>query len=71
MRLYLRTKMFLKKRWSLMIKAWTSNSKTETKDTDDLHHFSVDELQARYSKALKKEEYELQLKLRDEIANEI
>lgn len=40
----------------------------ETKDTDDLHHLSVDELQARIQKALKKEEYELAVKLRDEIA---
>lgn len=40
----------------------------ETKDTDNLHHLSVDELQARIQKALKKEEYELAVKLRDEIA---
>ena len=40
----------------------------EIKDTDDLHHLSVDELQARIQKALKKEEYELAVKLRDEIA---
>ena len=40
----------------------------ETKDTDDLHRLSVDELQARIQKALKKEEYELAVKLRDEIA---
>ncbi len=40
----------------------------ETKDMDDLHHLSVDELQARIQKALKKEEYELAVKLRDEIA---
>ena len=40
----------------------------ETKDTDDLHHLSVDELQARIQKALNKEEYELAVKLRDEIA---
>ena len=40
----------------------------ETKDTDDLHHLSVDELQARIQKALKKEEYELAVKLLDEIA---
>ncbi|MGB1185897.1 MAG: bifunctional nuclease domain-containing protein [Flavobacteriaceae bacterium] len=40
----------------------------ETKNTDDLHHLSVDELQARIQKALKKEEYELAVKLRDEIA---
>ena len=40
----------------------------ETKDTDDLHHLSVDELQARIQKALNREEYELAVKLRDEIA---
>ena len=40
----------------------------EIKDTDDLHHLSVDELQARIQKALNKEEYELAVKLRDEIA---
>ena len=40
----------------------------ETKDMDDLHHLSVDELQSRIQKALKKEEYELAVKLRDEIA---
>ena len=40
----------------------------ETKQTDDLHHLSVDELQARIQKALKREEYELAVKLRDEIA---
>ena len=40
----------------------------ETKDTDDLHHLSINELQARIQKALKKEEYELAVKLRDEIA---
>ena len=40
----------------------------ETIDTDDLHQLSVDELQARIQKALKKEEYELAVKLRDEIA---
>ena len=40
----------------------------ETKDTDDLQNLSVDELQARIQKALKKEEYELAVKLRDEIA---
>jgi bifunctional DNase/RNase len=40
----------------------------ETKEKDDLHHLSVDELQARIQKALKREEYELAVKLRDEIA---
>ena len=43
-------------------------TKNETKQTDDLHHLSVDELQARIQKALKREEYELAVKLRDEIA---
>ena len=40
----------------------------ETKQTDDIQHLSIDELQARIQKALKKEEYELAVKLRDEIA---
>ena len=40
----------------------------ETKETDDIQHLSVDELQERIQKALKKEEYELAVKLRDEIA---
>ena len=40
----------------------------ETKETDDLQHLSVDELQARIQKALKREEYELAVKLRDEIS---
>ena len=40
----------------------------ETKQTDGLHHLSVDELQERIQKALKREEYELAVKLRDEIA---
>ena len=40
----------------------------ETKETDDIQHLSVDELQARIQKALKREEYELAVKLRDEIA---
>ena len=40
----------------------------ETKQTNDLHHLSVDELQALIQKALKREEYELAVKLRDEIA---
>ena len=40
----------------------------ETKETDDIQHLSIDELQARIQKALKKEEYELAVKLRDEIA---
>ena len=43
----------------------TSN---QTKETDDIQHLSVDELQVRIQKALKKEEYELAVKLRDEIA---
>jgi bifunctional DNase/RNase len=40
----------------------------ETKETDDIQHLSVDELQVRIQKALKREEYELAVKLRDEIA---
>lgn len=40
----------------------------ETKETDDIQHLNVDELQARIQKALKREEYELAVKLRDEIA---
>lgn len=40
----------------------------QTKETDDIQHLSVDELQARIQKALKREEYELAVKLRDEIA---
>ena len=40
----------------------------ETKETDDIQHLSIDELQARIQKALKREEYELAVKLRDEIA---
>ena len=40
----------------------------ETKETDDIQHLSVDELQERIQKALKKEEYELAVKLRDEIS---
>ena len=40
----------------------------ETKETDDIQHLSVDELQVRIQKALNREEYELAVKLRDEIA---
>jgi bifunctional DNase/RNase len=40
----------------------------ETEETDDIQHLSVDELQTRIQKALKSEEYELAVKLRDEIA---
>jgi len=40
----------------------------ETKETDDIEQLSVDELQVRIQKALKREEYELAVKLRDEIA---
>ena len=39
----------------------------ETKEKDDLQNLTVDELQARIKKALKREEYELAVKLRDEI----
>lgn len=45
-----------------------NQSKNETKETDDIQYLSVDELQARIQKALKREEYELAVKLRDEIA---
>ena len=40
----------------------------ETKETDDIQHLSIDELQSRIQKALNREEYELAVKLRDEIA---
>ena len=40
----------------------------EAEETDDIQHLSVDELQRRIQKALKSEEYELAVKLRDEIA---
>ena len=49
-------------------KSLDKQTTNETKETDDLHHLSVDELQARIQKALKREEYELAVKLRDEIA---
>ena len=45
-----------------------SLDKQTTKETDDIQHLSIDELQARIQKALKREEYELAVKLRDEIA---
>ena len=45
-----------------------NQSTNETKETDDIQCLSVDELQARIQKALKREEYELAVKLRDEIA---
>ena len=44
-----------------------NQSTNETKETDDIQYLSVDELQARIQKALKREEYELAVKLRDEI----
>ena len=49
-------------------KSLDKQTTNETKETDDLHHLSVDELQVRIQKALKREEYELAVKLRDEIA---
>jgi bifunctional DNase/RNase len=49
-------------------KSLDKQTTNETKETDDLHHLSIDELQARIQKALKREEYELAVKLRDEIA---
>ena len=45
-----------------------NQSTNETKETDDIQYLSLDELQARIQKALKREEYELAVKLRDEIA---
>ena len=45
-----------------------NQSTNETKETDDIQYLSVDELHARIQKALKREEYELAVKLRDEIA---
>ena len=45
-----------------------NQSTNETKETDDIQCLRVDELQARIQKALKREEYELAVKLRDEIA---
>ena len=45
-----------------------NQSTNETKEIDDIQYLSVDELQARIQKALKREEYELAVKLRDEIA---
>ena len=45
-----------------------NQSTNETKEKDDIQYLSVDELQARIQKALKREEYELAVKLRDEIA---
>lgn len=44
-----------------------NQSTNETKETDDIQYLSLDELQARIQKALKREEYELAVKLRDEI----
>ena len=49
-------------------KSLDKQTTNETKETDDLHNLSVDELQVRIQKALKREEYELAVKLRDEIA---
>ncbi len=45
-----------------------NQSTNETKEKDDIQYLSVDELQVRIQKALKREEYELAVKLRDEIA---
>ena len=49
-------------------KSLDKQTTNETKETDDIQHLSVDELQVRIQKALKREEYELAVKLRDEIA---
>ena len=44
------------------------DSEDNSKNTDDLQQLSVDELEKLIQKALKKEEYELAVKIRDEIA---
>ena len=44
------------------------DNQNETKEAEDIQNLSVDELHARIQKALKIEEYELAVKLRDEIA---
>ena len=49
-------------------KALDKDPEENTNDTDDLQQLSVDELEKLIQKALKKEEYELAVKIRDEIA---
>ncbi|MGB0172953.1 MAG: bifunctional nuclease domain-containing protein [Flavobacteriaceae bacterium] len=49
-------------------KALDKDPEDNTNDTDDLQQLSVDELEKLIQKALKKEEYELAVKIRDEIA---
>ena len=49
-------------------KSLDNHNTNETKGADDIKQLSVDELHARIQKALKVEEYELAVKLRDEIA---
>ncbi len=44
------------------------DSEDNSKDADNLQQLSVDELETLIQKALKKEEYELAVKIRDEIA---
>ena len=44
------------------------DSKNNSKNIDDLQQLSIDELEKLIQKALKKEEYELAVKIRDEIA---
>ena len=44
------------------------DSEDNSKNIDDLQQLSVDELEKLIQKALKKEEYELAVKIRDEIA---
>ena len=44
------------------------DSEDNLKNSDDLQQLSVDELEKLIQKALKKEEYELAVKIRDEIA---
>ncbi|MEC7567889.1 MAG: bifunctional nuclease domain-containing protein [Bacteroidota bacterium] len=44
------------------------DSEDNSKNTDDLQQLSVDELEKLIQKALKKEEYELAVKIRDEMA---
>jgi bifunctional DNase/RNase len=49
-------------------KSLDANPKEQTSEPEDLSHLSEEELQASIQKALKNEDYELAVKLRDEIA---
>ena len=49
-------------------KSLDANPKEQTIEPEDLSHLSEEELQASIQKALKNEDYELAVKLRDEIA---